>query len=73
MFYNQVTSFVSVSKANAGHLIQTSQHSSVLGPVWVSKGEPFDPTGAYEYFMGIAMNLKQEIKQEVKNLKNVGS
>ena len=55
---------VSVSKQRSENLVQSSQHGIVFGPVWASKGEPFNPMGAYGYIMGLAIDLKQRIKKE---------
>ena len=62
----------SVSKVSSEDLIQASQHGGDLGPVWVSKGESFNPKGAFDYFMAIAIDLKQRIKKSKEGLENVG-
>ena len=37
--------------------------TSVLGPVWVSKGERFSPTGVREFLSGLMMYTKAKVKE----------
>ena len=70
--YDHAARSFSVSKVSSDDLIPTPQHGGYLGPVWVSRGEPFNPKGAYNYFMAIAIDLKQRIKKSKESLENVG-
>jgi len=45
--------------------MSTADDGLVYGPVWMSKGERFRPTGAYAY---LELRLK-ELQQQLKNLK----
>lgn len=41
----------------------------ILGPVWVSTGEGFDPKGAYDY----SLYLKKYVKKKLKETKTYKS
>ncbi|XP_065070876.1 doublecortin domain-containing protein 1-like [Rhopilema esculentum] len=47
--------------------MQTS-HGSLLGPVWVTKGERFSPTGSYDFIMSAVLDLKEKVTEKEKRL-----
>ena len=49
------------------------QHGStpVLGPVWVTKGERFSPTGVREFLIGLIAYAKSKLKEAKRYQKQV--
>ena len=60
-----------MSKSRDDIPMQTSLYGAILGPLWAAKGEQFNPTGAFEHFMGLAIDVKQRVKKEGESLENV--
>ena len=51
------------------------QHGStaVLGPVWVSRGERFSPTGVREFLTGLIAYTKSKLKEAKRYQKQVSA
>ena len=45
---------------------------SVLGPLWVSKGERFSPKGAHSFLSTMVQDTKERISQTKHYLRKVG-
>ena len=44
---------------------------SILGPIWVTKGERFSPKGAHDFLTTLVLNSKERIKKAKKRLAEV--
>jgi len=47
--------------------------TAVLGPVWVSKGEGFSPTGVREFLSGLIVYTKTKLREAKRYQKQVSS